>query len=470
MPSIKSAIEKKRKMNKTASASVWYIASSLLARGIAFLFTPIFTRVLSPSEYGIYSLYVSLMGVFTVLTTFQMSGNVIYRGFARFDGERRGEFLSSALGAQGVLSGASILLILAFGDSLSKITSLDTGLTVILIMQIFLTGVEGFYLAECRYDGRYRTVAKINFSVGIITPLLSLFLIRLGLGGYARIISPLLISLAVAIPIAVKIIRGGRKLIWLDGWRYLFKMTLPMLPHFIALSVIAQSDKIIVARTLGEGALGKYGAAYSIGFILSYVGSAFTIALSPWIIKKMKLGMGKEVRECVFSVGKMIGYATLLFLAVLPELFRLAVPAEYREALPVAYLTALSVLFSFLSSVITICILHYEKPMLITKNSLTVAAVTVPLSYLLTVKVGFTGAAIYTFLAYAMLFFLNLRALEKIEAKSPKVKFGLQITLFLIFSALLFLLRISFIARLICACAVILLALPELKECKKLLF
>lgn len=470
MPSIKSAIEKKHKLNKTASASVWYIASNLISRGIAFLFTPIFTRLLSPSEYGIYSLYVSLMGVFTVLSTLQMSGNVIYRGFARFEGKSRGEFLSSALGAQIMLSAASILLVSVLGDSLSKITSLDTGLTLLLLLQIFLSGVEGFYLAECRYVGRYKTVAKINFSVGIITPLLSLILIRAGLRGYARIISPLLISLAVAIPIAVKIIREGKRLIWLRGWRYLFKMTLPMLPHFIALSIIAQSDKIIIARTLGEGALGKYSAAYSIGFILSYVGSAFTIALSPWIIKKMKLGKGEEVRECIISVGKMIGYATLLFLAILPELFRLAVPSEYREALPVAYLTALSVLFSFLASAITICILHYEKPMLITKNSLTVAAVTLPLAYLLTVKVGFIGAAFYTFLAYAMLFLLNLRSIEKIEAEKPMVKFSLQIALFLIFSALLFFLRISFAARFLCACAVVLLALPELKECKKLLF
>lgn len=470
MPSLQSTKEKKQKLNKTASASVWYIASNLLSRGIGFLFTPIFTRMLSPSEYGMYSLYVSLMGIFTVLTTFQMSGNVIYRGFARFDGGRRAKFLSSALGAQALISCASFLILSAFNDKIKNLTSLDTGLTLILILQIFLTGTEGFYLAACRYDGRYKTVAKINFSVGIITPLLSLILIRVGLGGYSRIISVLLISVAVAAPIAVKIIRDGKRLIWGEGWRYLFKMTLPMLPHFISLSIIAQSDKIIIARTLGEGVLGKYSAAYSIGFILSYVGSAFTIALSPWIIKKMKLGKSVEVRECIFSVGKMIGYATLFFLAFLPELFRLAVPYEYREALPVAYLTALSVLFSFLSGVITICILHYEKPMLITKNSLISALPTVLLGYFLTIQVGYIGGSFASFFAYVMLFLFNLRTLEKIDREKQKVKFGLQVSMYLIFAALLFFLKISFVARLLIAFAVVLLALPELKECKKLLF
>lgn len=470
MPSLQGANENKRKLNKTASASVWYIGSNLLSRGVSFLFTPLFTRLLSPAEYGLYSLYVSLMGIFTVLTTFQMSGNVIYRGFARFDDEGRAKFLSCALGALCLTSGASLVVFSLFGERISNVISIDTPLTLILIFQIFLTGVEGFYLALCRYDGNYRTAAKINVGIGVATPILSLLLIRFGFRGYSRILSPLFISLTVAIPAAVKIIREGRSLIWREGWRFIFGMSLPMLPHFIAVSLIAQSDKIIIARILGEDALGKYGAAYSIGFILSHLASAFSVALSPWIIKKMKEGKREDVKAAVISTAKVIGYATLLFLAILPELFRAAVAAEYREALPVAYFTSLSVIFSFLSSVMSVCILHYEKPMLITRNSLIAALPTVIISWLLVWRIGYVGGAVASLSAYALLFLLNKHTLDKREENTIKVKFGLHLVSFFVFSALLFFLRASFLARLMIALATVLLALPEVKSCKRLLF
>ena len=108
--------------------------------------------------------------------------------------------------------------------------------------------------------------------------------------------------------------------------------------------------------------------------------------------------------------------------------------------------------------------------MLITKNSLISALPTVLLGYFLTVKVGYIGGAFASFFAYVMLFLFNLRTLEKIDREKQKVKFGLQVSMYLIFAALLFFLKISFVARLLTAFAVVLLALPELKECKKLLF
>lgn len=459
-----------RRLNGTASASAWYIGSNIIARATAFLFTPIFTRLLSPAEYGIYSLYTSLMGFFTVLTTFQMSGNVLYRGFARFGAKDSNRFLCSALGALTLTSGASVILFAIIGNGLSPLLSVSTPLLILLTVQIYLTSLEGFYLAKCRYDGKYRTVAALNIAVGIITPTLALALIKAGLGGYSRIISPLLISLAVAIPIAVKIIRSGKRLVWGEGWRFIFKMTLPMLPHFIATSVIAQGDKIILARTLGDEVLGKYGAAYAIGFIPSQLTGALLVALSPWIIRKMKSGDGGAVRDAVSTSARVIGYATLIFLAVLPELFYAAVAPEYREALPVAYAVALSVIFSFLASAISICILHYEKPMLITKNSLITALPSVLLTYLFIRKFGYIGGALSSLFAYVMLFLLNRTAIVRVAGKDARVKFALPLTAFFLFAVLIFLLRFSPLSRLLIAMAIALLALPEVKKCKALLF
>ena len=64
------AARKKRnffRLSTEEKASVLYIITGILSRGVSFLFTPIYTRLLSESEYGVYSLYVSWLGLFTVL-------------------------------------------------------------------------------------------------------------------------------------------------------------------------------------------------------------------------------------------------------------------------------------------------------------------------------------------------------------------------------------------------------------------
>ena len=91
------------------TASFSYVISNTLSRGFAFLFTPIFTRVLSPEEYGVYSLYTSILTIVTVFTTPDTSGGAIYRVLAK-EGTDNDNVVSSALGLQ-LISSLSLLII-----------------------------------------------------------------------------------------------------------------------------------------------------------------------------------------------------------------------------------------------------------------------------------------------------------------------------------------------------------------------
>ena len=141
------SLSEKRKFNGKISSSAWSVASNFASRALTFLFTPIFIRLLSPEEYGIYSLFVSLMGIFTVFVTFEISGSVLYRGIAKFD-ENGESFLSCSLGALSALSLASLVIYIIFRERINGITSLNTRLTLYLFLQIFLNAALGIYFAE----------------------------------------------------------------------------------------------------------------------------------------------------------------------------------------------------------------------------------------------------------------------------------------------------------------------------------
>ena len=52
-----------------AKAGAWYVASGAMIKLCGMSATPYFTRVMSPEEYGRYSLYMSLAAILSVLTT-----------------------------------------------------------------------------------------------------------------------------------------------------------------------------------------------------------------------------------------------------------------------------------------------------------------------------------------------------------------------------------------------------------------
>ena len=78
-------MKKSMSMNKKAlTAGVWYTISNFLVRGIGFLTTPIFTRILSQTDYGNYVNYTSWVSLLTILTTLEMYVSI---NRARFDYE-----------------------------------------------------------------------------------------------------------------------------------------------------------------------------------------------------------------------------------------------------------------------------------------------------------------------------------------------------------------------------------------------
>lgn len=83
MHPIISFIAKYNTMPPAVKAGIWFTICNVLQRGIQFLATPIYTRVLSPEEYGMYSIFTSWLSIMTVLASLNLSGGVFYNGLIK---------------------------------------------------------------------------------------------------------------------------------------------------------------------------------------------------------------------------------------------------------------------------------------------------------------------------------------------------------------------------------------------------
>ena len=66
----------KTKISNDVKAGVWYTAGNFVSRGIAFLSTPVFTRLLSKEDYGEFSNFTAWATLIVVITSLDMYASI----------------------------------------------------------------------------------------------------------------------------------------------------------------------------------------------------------------------------------------------------------------------------------------------------------------------------------------------------------------------------------------------------------
>ena len=85
---INNILDMYRKIPLPAKASMWFVFCSVVQKGIAFITTPIFTRMMSTEEYGLVSVYSSWLSILTVILTFQLATGVYNKAMIKYEKER----------------------------------------------------------------------------------------------------------------------------------------------------------------------------------------------------------------------------------------------------------------------------------------------------------------------------------------------------------------------------------------------
>ena len=85
----------KSKVASVAKIGIIYTISNIVVRGMAFLSTPIFTRLLTQKEYGDFSNISSWANIISIIVTMQLYVSIVR---AKYDyGEEIDKYLSSIL-------------------------------------------------------------------------------------------------------------------------------------------------------------------------------------------------------------------------------------------------------------------------------------------------------------------------------------------------------------------------------------
>lgn len=430
---------------------------------MGFVFTPIFTRILTAAEYGLYPLYTSFMGLFTVFITLELSGNIIYRGLSKFRG-REGEFMRASLGIMSFSAMIFAVVLALFGNLLSALTGLSVSLLSFLGIQIYLNGIVNLYTARQRYYYRYKSATLPNFAISVLSPFLAFVITRFfGVGAPGRIYAYLVVTAIIALPLAAVIMKDGivfsKEVLF-----FITRTAIPLVPHFIAASMSIQAGRAIVGVFRGEGELAVYSVVFSMSVVLSLISGGITSSLSPWISRKMSHGGAnvKSINALTQRIMQPLCIITLIFLCFSREALLVLAPIEYQVALGALFPLAVSVLLTFVSTVQTAIILCCGAPGVISSASVVTALLNLSLNLFLTPIYGYMASAFIQ--VFCSLLLVLLGSLY-INAAGMKVSYTGHITPIIVtaaIGALVFAIGASLSARILLSVALLLVLLKRL--------
>ena len=402
-----------KKINLPARASVWYIASGILGKACGILATPFFTRILTDEEYGVLTLYMTVLGGASVICSAFSSGSAIYKGLQNFRSKDEGFAKSSLLTS---LLFSLLICLLLF--TLSPFLGISVWLLIPLSFQILCDTILGVFYSIDRFHYRYKEVCILSVISYVLPPALAIFIWkRVGKIFGVRILSLLAVSMICAFYALSRIIRKGER-VNVKIMKYLSRQAAPLLPHSISSALSSQTDKLIITSLIGASALARYSVAHSIGISLMFLVTTIGGAVNPWIIRRLSQGECSKISALITPIFSLLAAGSLFPVAIAPEGMAILAPKEYYESLPAVLPIALSCLPSYVISTTTVGMVHAEKGRYTVILSLISAGGCVLFNYMLIPLLGYLGAGLSILLSQAIgavfaLYFLKKSGLGK---------------------------------------------------------
>lgn len=404
-------------LNLNVKASLWFVICSFFQKGISIITTPIFTRLMSTSEYGQFNVFSSWMGIVSVFVTLSIFNGIYTQGLIKFDNQRK-EFSSSLQGLTFVLVLSWVLVYYSTRNFWNSIFSLSTEQMLYMFGSIWATSVFSFWAAEQRVNLKYKELVAVTIIVSVVKPIVGILLVYFSKDKVtARIFGIMLIELLAYSWIFVKQIATGKVFFHKSFWKYALLLSLPLIPHYLAQNIMVNSDRIMIEKLVGTSESGIYSLAYSLAQIMLIFCTALSQAISPWLMKRIKVKQLQGVGRIIEIGVLLIATATLLLITVAPEITRLFAPAEYYAAIWCIPPVALSVIFQFLYLIIANVEFFFEKTKLIAVTTLLCAGLNIGLNFLFIPVFGYYAAAYTTLVCYVVQFLCHIAAVSWISKK-----------------------------------------------------
>ncbi|MCR5025727.1 MAG: oligosaccharide flippase family protein [Lachnospiraceae bacterium] len=391
---------------KALKAGVWYTASSFLQKGIGFISTPIFARILTKTEFGSYSNFAVWFSICAVVCTLDLKASVAR---AKFDFEDDFDgYISSITFFGTVTTAVFYAVVILFMDFFVNLLSIDAIFLHVMFIELLVAPSLDNIQAKHRIQQKY----KVQVAISVFLSVASTFFAVLGAYYckdklFGRIMGAEITNTFIYVIVFIYVMYKGRRIIDFNAWKYAAAYSVPIIPHLLSNIILGSSDKAMITKMVGKEANGVYSLAYSGGLIVSTLMTCFNQAMVPWLFEKLHAedtGTIKQVNRYYILGFSIIVTGSILFA---PELIWILGGEKYAEAAYIVPPIMLGYGFKFAYTNYVNLEQYEKKTGIISIGTLIAAGFNVGANLIFIPVYGFKAAAYTTLAGFVLLFLIH---------------------------------------------------------------
>ncbi len=416
---MRKLVRKYKLLNDEFKASIWYTISNIFQKAAPWLIMIILTHMVSSTEYGMYSIYMSWVEIVEILVTLRIYSNGFVAGLVR-NNERKDEYTATIEKISIILVTVWVIIAIALRKYICDWISLDERLIVFMILSFYGTISFGIWASRQRVENQYKKILLATFFYSILGPVIGALSVFLNLENKIIYVVAIrtIIQLVVSIPFCYSNIRGSLKAFdkyfAIDAIKY----NLPLIPYYLSMVLLNSSDKIMIQKIYSYEEAALYSVAYSISMMIFIVSGALNLSIQPWLFKRLKNNENTKNTAFLKISTILVSVCCLFIVIIAPELIAIIGGEKYMTAIWVMPPLILSVLVMFIYQQFVNVLFYYKKTNIILFVSILAAILNIILNSIVIPIYGFIAAGYTTLFSYIIVMLLYYVFMKKICLKN----------------------------------------------------
>lgn len=409
--------EKTDNNNLAVKAGMIYLIAELITRGISFLITPVFSRILPADIFAnakVFESWCYLLAPVLSLSIYQSVPR------AKFDFEKSyDKYLSGVLKIQTIITFAFIGLLFLCSGFVAGYLGYDK--LLIFFIPVYCWGynsIQSIQIYDRQVLNYKRNIALTFLGVipGIVIAILSILCYkRYSSGGellYVRIFGFLgptaLIGIILCVFFLVKD-PGPNKI----PYRYMLRNSLPIMITTLATQIFYQMGNIITKQEAGAEAAALLIIAMTVGYIMDILVHAIDNAWKPWMFEKLNTGNPDTVKKTWILLLGTVSVLILGLTLFAPEMVWFFGGSGYEESVELVPVILLASLINFVFITYTSLEQYLEKPEISGITSVLASVFCIVINKVLIGDRGVQMAPVALFLSYTFGILLHIVLIRK---------------------------------------------------------
>ncbi|MDR3051125.1 MAG: oligosaccharide flippase family protein [Oscillospiraceae bacterium] len=397
-------------------AGLWYTASNFLTRALSAITMPIFTRLLTKTEYGAFANFTSWMGLLTVLTTLDLYSS-IQRAYFDFQDDLDA-YLSSILLMGASVTAVCYLGVVCFRDLAEDVFRMPMSYIHLMFTGILVAPALQFIQIKHRFMMKYKLVSLLSLlsalaMVGVSIALASLMQDRL----LGRVIGYTVPMIAINLVLCAYILWKGRRFCW-QYCKYAAAISIPLIPHLLGNNILGDTDRILINRFYGPDDTALYNVIYNCSTMITILLMSLNQTWVPWLFAHLHAEDYEPVRR--FHKPFIVSFCLLALLIMLcaPEIILILAGEAYMRSIYMMPPIMMGLVCSFMYTLFVNTEIYHKKTMGISVRTLLAALFNLVLNLLLLRPLGYIIAAYTTLAGYLLLLVLHYFAAKNLGVQS----------------------------------------------------